>query len=137
MQPRSLAPTQAFGAVRRPPSIQDERRFVPAVFLFSGGLMPIPTQTKSQAKTVKRQVALSVRADGAKEVVVTGDFTGWSPDRERLDEIRSGEWSTILELPPGEYQYRLRVDGEWRDDPNAAGRIPNPYGSENCILVVR
>jgi hypothetical protein len=98
--------------------------------------MPIPSQAKSPARSVKRQVAVTVQAEGAREVVVTGDFTGWAPDRQRLDEIRRGEWSTLLELAPGEYQYRLLIDGEWRDDPQARQRVPNAFGSENCILVV-
>jgi hypothetical protein len=28
------------------------------------------------------------------------------------------------------------VDGEWRDDPNCTERVPNPFGSENCVLHV-
>ncbi|MBI3858582.1 MAG: hypothetical protein HY293_23090, partial [Planctomycetes bacterium] len=43
---------------------------------------------------------------------------------------------TALDLPPGEYEYRLIVDGVWRDHPGAAKRVPNPFGTENCVLVV-
>jgi hypothetical protein len=39
-------------------------------------------------------------------------------------------------LPPGNHQYRFRVDGEWRDDPAAAVRVPNPFGGENAVRVV-
>lgn len=48
----------------------------------------------------------------------------------------NGEWATSLQLPPGEYQYRLRVDGQWHDHLEARKRVPNPYGSENCVLFV-
>jgi hypothetical protein len=38
--------------------------------------------------------------------------------------------------PRREYQYRLVVDGEWRDHAEAPRRVSNPYGTENCVLTV-
>jgi len=46
-------------------------------------------------------------------------------------------WTKILRLPPGTYQYRYVVDGEWRDDPENPEREPSPVGSRNSVLVVR
>lgn len=87
-------------------------------------------------KSSLRRVPFSVKANGAREVVLTGDFTNWATDRIRLTPIRDGEWIAQLELPPGEYQYRLLVDGQWQDHPGASQRVPNPFGSENCVLRV-
>ena len=83
-----------------------------------------------------KQVPFSVKLDGAREVVVTGDFTGWSKEKVRLTPAGSGQWGAQLELPPGEYQYRLIVDGEWRDDPRGTKMVPNPFGGQNSILTV-
>ncbi len=83
-----------------------------------------------------RQVPVSVRADHAAEVSITGDFTGWSEDGISLRKSRTGQFRVILELPPGQYQYRLKIDGQWADDLEAAQRVPNPFGSENCVLDV-
>lgn len=83
-----------------------------------------------------RRVPVTVKAQGAREVVLTGDFTGWAIDKVRLAPVKEGEWLGQLELAPGEYQYRLIVDGQWRDHPEAAKKVPNPYGSENCVLTV-
>ena len=98
-------------------------------------------QTKLEKKSsppaaVKREVPIVVRAKGAREVAVTGDFTKWSSEGIRLRKGPNDEWRTILELEPGEYQYRLLIDGSWQDDPLAARRVPNPYGGENCVLKV-
>ena len=57
-------------------------------------------------------------------------------DKIRLTPAAGGEWTTSLELAPGEYQYRLIVDGEWRDHAEAASRVPNSFGTQNCVLVV-
>ena len=84
-----------------------------------------------------KRVVLKVRAPGARDVVLTGDFSGWAPGMVRLDRAAGGAWSGTLELAPGEYQYRLIVDGQWRDHSEAERRVPNPFGGENCVLVVR
>lgn len=91
---------------------------------------------KFSAKPLSRRVPFMTKVEGAKEVVLTGDFTQWAKDRIRLHEMGDGEWNAMLELPPGEYRYRLLVDGEWRDDTQAKKRIPNPFGSQDCVLVV-
>jgi hypothetical protein len=84
----------------------------------------------------KKKIPVVVRLDGAREVILTGDFTGWAVDQIRLAPAGPGEWTAQLELTPGEYQYRLIVDGRWADDPASPRRVPNPYGSENAILTV-
>jgi hypothetical protein len=46
-------------------------------------------------------------------------------------------WTKILALPPGRYQYRYVVDGEWREDPENPNAVPGPAGVRNSVLVVR
>lgn len=96
---------------------------------------PIKPGMKPPA-AAKKTVPLVVRLAGAREVAVTGDFTNWSAQGVALSQIRDGEWAVNLDLTPGEHQYRLRVDGEWRDDPAAGRHVPNPFGGENCVLTV-
>jgi 1,4-alpha-glucan branching enzyme len=83
-----------------------------------------------------KSVSISVEAPEASEVVVTGDFAHWEREGIRLVKGRSGRWYTSLQLLPGEYQYRLLIDGEWSDHPEAKSRVPNSFGTDNCILVV-
>ncbi len=83
-----------------------------------------------------KKVPLKIKADGAKEVVLTGDFTQWAKDKVRLTPTAGGEWITVLDLAPGEYQYRLIVDGEWRDHAEASRKVGNAFGTQNCVLVV-
>ena len=46
-------------------------------------------------------------------------------------------WTKVLHLPPGTYQYRYVVDGEWREDPTNDQTTTGPSGRVNSVLVVR
>lgn len=91
-----------------------------------------PAPTASATK----QIPVVVKCVGAKEVILTGDFTQWATDRIRMTAGTNGEWRATLSLKPGEYQYRLRIDGEWRDDPGCPRRVGNAFGTQNNVLVV-
>jgi len=94
-------------------------------------------QVKLERQTSQsKEVPFVVRFKGANEVIVTGDFTGWSREGIRLRKAGQEEFRAALTLKPGEYQYRLIVDGEWTDDPQAKKRVPNPFGGENCVLQI-
>jgi len=91
---------------------------------------------RSAVQSTSRRVALVVSAPEARDVRVTGDFTQWTTQGVRLSHDGKGEWRTVLPLVPGEYEYRLLVDGAWQDHAGAIDRVANPFGSENCVLKV-
>jgi 1,4-alpha-glucan branching enzyme len=70
----------------------------------------------------------------ARKVCIAGSFNDWSAtEMVRLD---GGKWTIDLTLPPGAYEYRLVVDGQWTPDPNASRTAPNPFGEPNSLLIV-
>jgi 1,4-alpha-glucan branching enzyme len=87
-------------------------------------------------KTEKKRVTFSYAGPAAKSVLVAGDFTGWQEAPLSLKQDKKGVWKKVVSLPTGQYQYRLLVDGEWRDDPKCAQRQPNQFGGENCVCIV-
>ena len=94
-----------------------------------------PTSAPKHGGT--RRVTLVVPRLEAANVVATGDFSGWSAEGIRLKRRRDGCWEAALAVSPGEHQYRLLVDGEWRNNPGAERRVPNGFGSENDVLVAK
>jgi 1,4-alpha-glucan branching enzyme len=92
---------------------------------------PVAVRKKPGAK----RIPFTVKVGEAREVALAGDFNGWTPSTA-LKRFEDGAWTVILELLPGEYQYRLVVDGQWRDHADAQRRVPNPFGTENCVLIV-
>lgn len=93
--------------------------------------------SETMPRPTGRAVSFEVRDPMAHHVEVTGDFTGWVQHGIRLKPAANGGWRTILTLEPGDYQYRLLINGEWKDHPQATRRVINPFGTENCVLEVR
>jgi 1,4-alpha-glucan branching enzyme len=83
-----------------------------------------------------QKVTFLYQAPEAKSVVLAGDFTGWQQAPLELKKDKSGLWTKIVSLPPGRYEYRLLVDGQWQDDPRCAERSANQFGGQNCVCVV-
>jgi 1,4-alpha-glucan branching enzyme len=82
-------------------------------------------------------VLFSLQAPQANKVAVTGEFTNWS--REGIPLEVDGEdnlWKIVLDIQPGEYEYRFIVDGVWIRDPNNRDYIRNEFGQENSLLIV-
>lgn len=73
-------------------------------------------------KSAKQKVTFSLAAPDARDVQLAGDFTGWQQTPISLKRDKTGTWKKTVTLPPGRYEYRLLVDGEWRDDPQCAER---------------
>lgn len=84
----------------------------------------------------RQRTTLVVPGLEASDVQVTGDFTGWSVEGVRLKRRRDGCWAATVTLAPGEHEYRLLVDGEWRNNPAAERRVANGFGTQNDVLVV-
>ena len=72
----------------------------------------------------------------AREVYLVGSFNGWNSRATPMRRDALGDWSVELPLPPGEYRYRLMVDGEWRDDPSAQQTAMNPFGGFDAIICI-
>lgn len=94
-------------------------------------------RTKSPARPRKKRVTFTLVGPDATSVLVTGTFCDWQTQSCALKKDRKGTWKTTMSLLPGRYEYRFLVDGEWRDDPNCGERVPNPFGTENCVLHVQ
>lgn len=88
------------------------------------------------AKIFKQKTTFSLFAPDAQSVQLAGDFTSWEQSPVTLRKQPDGVWKTTVKLPPGTYEYRLLVDGQWQDDPQCPTRIPNPFGTQNCLCQV-
>lgn len=72
----------------------------------------------------------------AQSVSIAGTFNDWHPTVTPMIDLGEGRWRKEITLPPGRYEYRLVVDGQWIDDPAAKETAPNPFGGVNGVLNV-
>jgi 1,4-alpha-glucan branching enzyme len=84
-----------------------------------------------------KRVIFSLIAPKAKEVMLVGNFTEWQVKPLIMDRMkpRSRTFAATLSLPPGTYQYKFLVDGEWVEDPKAES-VDNSFGTRNSVMTI-
>jgi 1,4-alpha-glucan branching enzyme len=68
---------------------------------------------------------------------VVGEFNGWSPSATPMKRLKSGAFSTTVDLNAGyDYQFRyLLGNSHWENDPDADDLVPTPYGDSHNSLI--
>jgi len=97
---------------------------------------------KSKKKTMQEKTSRKVKKfqafkwpfnENVIEVLLAGDFNNWTPMPMAKNER---EFQAIVELEPGEYQYKFVVDGQWMEDPGASKVTLNEFGTTNSVVHV-
>lgn len=89
-------------------------------------------------KTIKRRrITFSMEDEQAHEIAVSGDFNEWNRNSHPMKRNGNNSWKKIMMLPPGKYEYKFLVDGEWRIDPDNPHQRPNCFGTLNNVLQVQ
>eukprot|EP00118_Oscarella_pearsei_P025890 m.308976 g.308976 ORF g.308976 m.308976 type:complete len:243 (+) comp45220_c0_seq1:82-810(+) len=70
----------------------------------------------------------------ASEVSVTGTFNNWKT-LTPLQRYRD-DFLVTIDVPQGIHQYKFKVDGKWRHDPNEARVANESEGFDNIMQVV-
>jgi len=99
------------------------------------------TRTKPATDTAPppngvRDVVLSFDSDSGTHVQIAGEFNGWVPDQGVETKDGGDALLKIVHVRPGDYEYRVIIDGEWQEDPNNPDTVPNSLGGDNSLLHV-
>ena len=86
--------------------------------------------------TMPKRQTFRFTAPDAKSVLLVGDFTGWQEHPIAMEQGGDGVWTATVKLSAGAHLYLFLVDDQWRDDPECAVRVPNPYGGYNMVRQV-
>jgi beta-lactamase regulating signal transducer with metallopeptidase domain len=70
----------------------------------------------------------------ARIVAVAGSFNDWNQSQFLFSRV-DGEWICRINLPPGKYEYKFIVDGNWLVDPRNPKTIHDERGHENSVLI--
>jgi beta-lactamase regulating signal transducer with metallopeptidase domain len=71
----------------------------------------------------------------ARIVAVAGTFNGWNQSQYLFERV-GNEWICRVSLPPGKYQYKFIVDGNWLVDPLNPVVVHDERDIENSQLIV-
>jgi len=93
-----------------------------------------PATASTAAKAFK--VTFALFAPKAKHVSLCGEFNGWASDATLMKRDDGGNWETTVALPPGRYEYKFVVDGQWILDPQARESVGNCHGTLNSVAQV-
>ena len=92
------------------------------------------SKVRSKQKIKRRRWTFTLEAAEAKEVFLIGDFNHWSPEKHPMKRDENGMWNKVVMLPPGDYEYKFIVDGQWREDPRNDQTCLNCFGTQNNLL---
>jgi 5'-AMP-activated protein kinase regulatory beta subunit len=83
-----------------------------------------------------RLIRFALKAPGAEEVSLMGDFNRWNAKTHKMKRAENGVWRKVILLPPGRYEYKFLVDRQWLNDPRNKCRVLNRFGTFNNLLSI-
>jgi hypothetical protein len=92
-------------------------------------LVPAENENSDRPAKKPRTVVFRLLAPAAKKVFLGGSFNDFDARRHPLTRRPDGLWEISLDLPPGRYVYKFKVDGRWELDPTNPERSPEPRTS--------
>ncbi len=91
---------------------------------------------KTRQRIKRRKVTFSLENAEANGVFLIGDFNKWNPKTHPMKSDGNGTWVKDVIIPPGKYEYKFMVDGQWKEDPQNEQLCPNCFGTYNNIINV-
>jgi len=85
----------------------------------------------------RRRITFTFEEASAGQVILTGDFNQWDIEKHPMRKRPDGMWEKIVMMPPGRFEYKFKVDGQWRCDPANLNRCKNAFGSHNSVVVIK
>ena len=109
-----------------------------AVFIFFTFTFIFKAPDTPSICSAEVQFSLKVNDGKAHTVAIAGDFNGWNPQVNLLEDLEGdGIWTGTLKLEPGRYEYMFVLDEEkWFPDPNALRYVKDGFGNKNAILEI-
>jgi chromosome partitioning protein len=104
---------------------------------YLSGNVSVPFGSAQPPRKIEEGVLFSCFAPGAGAVQLAGNFNNWNPEKEPLFNLSGqGLWQKTVHLPPGRYEYKYVIDGNWVLDSANPETTPGPLG-QNCVFEYR
>jgi 1,4-alpha-glucan branching enzyme len=94
----------------------------------------------SSEKSKKKRIFFEVQARPGSEVLIAGSFNNWDVSSKKkkslVDKDGNGTFTCALMLPPGRYEYKFNINGEWIADEKRQDWVANPHGTLNSVIDI-
>jgi 1,4-alpha-glucan branching enzyme len=88
-------------------------------------------------KIAKNQrVQFEYNNDAVSSVFLVGDFNAWNRKKHEMKKNNDGTYRKALMLSPRKYEYKLLVDGQWKNDPLNKMISVNCFRGLNNVIYV-
>jgi hypothetical protein len=99
-----------------------------------------PTRSRSVWTNVEEGIRFRVRYRGEGRLYLTGEFNDWAEPGLPMQRVQGNLYAATADVPPGRYQYRIRVQTEsgsrWLDLPAYAKTVESAFGGVNGVCIV-
>jgi 1,4-alpha-glucan branching enzyme len=85
---------------------------------------------------MRKPVNFFCRAPSARKVALIGDFNGWDPHANLMQQGPDGAWHLQVPLHHGHHQYLFLIDGKAELDPRAQGVARNERNEQVSLMSV-
>lgn len=82
-------------------------------------------------------VEFTYNAPMAKKVCLAGKFNSWNTSSLPMKKGKDGIWRISIKLQPGRHEYKYFVDNAWAQNEPCSDKVPNAFGTYNCVMGVR
>ena len=94
-------------------------------------------EQKKKKGSQTAQVRFFYQAAPGHTVSLSGVFNDWDPVKTPMVySAAEGGYSCTLSLAPGNYEYKLVVNGEWLQDESNPDFVSNDFGTLNSLVKV-
>jgi 1,4-alpha-glucan branching enzyme len=88
------------------------------------------------APSPMREVEFAFHAPEAGNVCLAGKFNDWNASSLPMNKGKDGTWRVKVRLCRGKHEYKYFVDGAWASDLTCTTLVPNPFGTDNCVITL-
>ena len=99
-------------------------------------VIPLHKEHPEAANSNLQKVVLSFQNHQQHDIQIAGEFNEWIADKDVQTITENNITHKVFYVEPGDYQYRLIVDGKWRNDPTNPRQALSALGIHNSLLHV-
>ena len=95
------------------------------------------SKTRKPTTAGRKRATFHVKANPGSQVYIAGSFNNWDAKSKPMKDAKgTGDYTTMLYLLKGQYEYKYVINGEWHVDPECPKWVQNDCGTLNSLVTI-